>query len=91
MLRIGETWAVLVAPGMPLLTVSTDFPKTEKRIWLGTLGVEDSILFSERISFDQAIQMVEESAQANLDQALTLLARKLKGPWKAKPPDWIVR
>jgi len=78
--------ACLLAPGMPavVLTSTGMETQTEMNVWVRIVGDREEVMLPKDITFDQAIEMVEESAQANLDQALTLLARKLKGPWQAK-------
>jgi len=72
MLRMGEGYAILVAPGIPPITIEI---LNDKQI-----AVDGALI--EGISFDQAIKMIEESAQANLNQAVTILIRKLS--WEAK-------
>ena len=82
MVRFGKNQACLIAPGFPaIMLVNAE----SEGIWLSEVAGEanSEIMLPSNIPFDQAIQMVEKSAQANLDQALTFLARKLKEPWQA--------
>jgi len=58
--------------------------RNECNVWVRIVGDKEEVMLPKDITFDQAIKLVEESAQANLDEALTLLAHKLKGPWQAK-------
>ena len=80
MLRFGDI-ACLIAPGFPGITLVNLGRKAV--CFKNAEGMDKSVL-PQDITFDQAIEMVEESAQTNLDQALTLLAGKIKGSWQAK-------
>lgn len=85
MLRLGKI-ACLIAPNFPAILLTNEGLEGQTRIvvWLKIIGDDKEIKLPSEITFDQAIEMIEESAQANLNQAVTLLAGKLKGPWKAK-------
>lgn len=73
MLRISERWAVLIAPSFPAIML---VDAESEGLWLSELqgGPDCEMKLPENITFDQAIKMVEQSAQANLDEALTLQA-----------------